>query len=100
MADEEQTPPVQVPDETNNYTHIDTPSSKGKGDDNTGHHDETKGGQSKDKTGKGESDFSSDIMQTEIDIDPGNEHHHQLDDDVKSPPAPDADDDELGTAGS
>lgn len=76
MADEEQTPPVQVPDETNSYKHIDTPSSKDADGDIAGQNDETGGEQPKDKAGKGSSDFSLDIMQTESEIDPGNEHHH------------------------
>ncbi len=99
MADEEQTPPVQVPDETNNYKHIDT-SSKDVGDADPGHNDEAQGGQHRDKAGKSKSDFSFDIMQTENEIDPGNEHHHQPDSAVKLPASSNADDDGMGTAGS
>ena len=100
MADKEQTPPMQVPEEANNYKHIDAPSSKDAEGGDEQHNDEAKGGQPTNKAANSNSDFCSDIMQTENDIDPGNEHRHQLDNDSKSIPGSDADDDGRGTAGS
>ncbi len=104
MEDKDQTPPVQVPSEANDFKHIDTPETI---DDKVDSQDKRPADNPlKNKAG---SDFSSDIMQTEYDIDPGNEHHHQVEDEAKNNDkssdknpvhATDDDDDGLGTAGS
>ncbi len=106
MEDKDPTPPVQVPSEANDYRHID---SAGTSDDNTGSTDKGRGDSPlKNEAGGLRNEFSFTILQTEYDIDPGNEHHHQVENDANkddtssdkdSLHATDAEGDGLGTTG-
>ncbi len=74
MEEKEQTPPVQVPTEANNYKHIDTPSEGGTDDmDDKSGEDHLP----KNDADSGDDDSPEAILQEEKIIDPGNEHHHQ-----------------------
>ena len=81
MENKEQ-PALQVPTEANGYKHIGPPAEEKRDTENTGK-DESIEGRRRHDADSGNDSSLNEILQKEIRIDPGNEHHHRTDADDK-----------------
>ena len=109
MENKEQQPALQLPTEANGYKHIISPAEE-EGDTvtGTGNDESTENRRRRHDADSGNDGSTNEILQKEIRIDPGNEHHHRtdaddkiFDDDIDRSPRYDADagGDATGTVG-
>ena len=84
MENKEQQPAVQVPIEANCYKHIISPAEDERDPyTGTGNDESVENRRRRHDADSGNDGSTNEILQKEIRIDPGNEHHHRTDADDK-----------------